>query len=254
MVLPRPFLALLSMVAMAASLGAAEPKPADAQALEVIAKAHASAAKEPKFLERVKGLHFEMKSFDPEGKLSGYIILQVVAPAKRRQMNYSADYSREITRSSNGLEGWITQRELRAGGRSELGVMRFDEVARLKDMAINDLTFYAAPDAASGTVSYKGESEINGRKVRGVQYTYRSGYNLIRHFDAQTNLLVATDYLDASGKPLRQIVEEMQWVEGLAFAKKESIHIEGKKVADVIYEKVAINPEVSDSSFAFPQR
>jgi hypothetical protein len=252
MALFRPFLALLTLATSLVAADQASPEAALAQ--DVIAKARAAVAKEPKFLERIKGLHFEAKSLDKDGKPAGYVILQIVPPHSRRQINYSADYGVEVTRCTNGLEGWTTQREVRQGGRSELSIIRFDEVARMKDMAVNDLTFYAAPDATAGTVTYKGQSEVAGRKVQSVQYTYKSGYNLIRHFDAQTNLLAATDYLDAKGEALRQTVDDVQWIEGVAFSKKESVYVAGQKVAEIIYEKVAINPEVSESSFAFPQR
>ena len=252
MALTRPLLALLTL---ATSLVAADkPNTEAAIAQDIITKARAAVAKEPKFLERIKGLHFEAKSLDKDGKPSGYIILQVVPPYSRRQINYSADYSVEVTRCTNGLEGWSTQREVRQGGRAEMGVIRFDEVARMKDMAVNDLTFFTAPDASVGTVTYKGQSEVAGHKVHSLQYTYKSGYNLIRYFDTQTNLLAATDYLDAKGETLRQTVDYIQWIEGVAFSKKESVYVAGQKVAEINYEKVAINPEVSESSFAFPQR
>jgi len=252
MVLTRTLLALL---AIGTSLVAADaPSSENLKAEDVIAKARGAIAKEPKFLERIKGLHFEAKSADQDGKPSGYVILQIVPPFNRRQINYTADYSAEVTTCSNGLEGWTTKREIRQGGRAEMGVVGFAEVARMKDMAINDLTFYAAPEAGTGTVTSKGQNEINGRKVNSLQYSYKTGYNLIRHFDVQTNLLAATDYIDAKGEALRQQVDDTQWVEGVAFAKKETVFVGGKKVAEITYEKVLINPEVSDSSFAFPQR
>jgi len=222
---------------------------------EFIAKARTAAAKEPKYLERLRALHFEIKSVDKDGKSNGLVVLQVAPPYRRRQLNYSPDYSVELIQAANGLEGWTAQRNMTVpGSRPAVGVIRFEEVARLRDMASNDLGFFAAPDASVGTVNYKGEGTVGGRKTVSVEYAYKSGFRLIRHFDAESFQLAATDYFQPDGKVLRQQVEEIQWVEGLAFPKKETLFLGEEKAAVITYEKVAVNPEIPEEAFAFPQR
>jgi hypothetical protein len=49
-------------------------------------------------------------------------------------------------------------------------------------------------------------------------------------------------------------LKKLAWIEGICFVKRETILVNGKKVAEAIYEKTSINPEVSPSSFAFPIR
>lgn len=249
---PLRTLAALSLAAvLPAQTLKLDRNPAD----EIIAKARTAAAKEPKYLERVTALHFEIKSVDKDGKASGMVVLQVAPPYRRRQLNYNADYSVEIIQATNGLEGWTAQRNLTApGSRPAIGVIRFEEVARLRDMASNDLGFYAAPDAAAGAAAYRGEGTVAGRKTLSVEYAYKSGYRLVRHFDAQSFQLAATDYFQPDGKVLRQQVDEIQWVEGLAFPKKEKLLLGEEKVAEITYEKVAVNPEIPEEAFAFPQR
>lgn len=249
---PLRTLAVLSLAAvLPAQTLKLDRNPAD----EIIAKARAAASKEPKYLERVTSLHFEIKSVDKDGKAGGLVVLQVAPPYRRRQLNYSPDYSAEVIQATNGLEGWTAQRNMTApGSRAAVGIIRFEEVARLRDMASNDLGFFAAPDPASGTASYKGEGSIGGRKTVSVEYAYKSGFRLVRHFDAQSHQLAATDYFQPDGKVLRQQVEEIQWVEGLAFPKKEKLFLGEEKVAEITYEKVAVNPEIPEEAFAFPQR
>ncbi|MGA0133567.1 MAG: hypothetical protein ACO3ND_04335 [Opitutales bacterium] len=248
--------ALLAILSLLAGVLPAQTLRLDRNpAEEFIAKARTAAAKEPKYLERLSSLHFEIKSVDKDGKDSGMLVLQVAPPYRRRQINYSPDYSTELIQAANGLEGWTAQRNMKvAGSRATVGVIRFEEVARLRDMAANDLGFFALPDPAAGTASYRGEGLIAGRKTVSVEYAYKSGFRLVRHFDAQNFQLAATDYFQPDGKVLRQQVEEIQWVDGLAFPKKEKLFLGEEKVAEITYEKVAVNPELPDETFAFPQR
>lgn len=245
----------LFVLSLAAVLPAQSLKLDRNPADEIIGKARTAAAKEAKYLERVKSLHFEIKSVDKDGKPSGLVVLQVAPPYRRRQLNYNADYSAELIQATNGLEGWTAQRNMTApGSRASVGIIRFEEVARLRDMASNDLAFFAAPDPSAGTASYKGEGTVGGRKTVSVEYAYKSGYRLVRHFDAESFQLAATDYFQPDGKVLRQMIEEIQWVEGLAFPKKERLLLGEEKVAEITYEKVAVNPEIPEEAFAFPQR
>ena len=39
-----------------------------------------------------------------------------------------------------------------------------------------------------------------------------------------------------------------------AFPKKEKLFLGEEKVAEITYEKVAVNPEIPEEAFAFPQR
>jgi len=244
---------LLACLALSSSLLAADTPAAGALTVaDVTAKAYAAAAKDPKAIGRIKSLHLEAKITDAEGKGAGSVIIQVVAPAKRREFAYDAKHSLETITCANGLEGWTKRSQLVTGGRSELGVMRFEAVATLKDMAADELGFYALP--AAGKAEYKGEAEVNGTKVHSVEYSYKSGFKIVRHFDAKDFHLVASDMTGPGGKLQRQVVDDVQWVEGVAFTKKETVLLDGKKISQVEYTQVVVNHEVSDASFAFPQR
>jgi hypothetical protein len=119
-------------------------------------------------------------------------------------------------------------------------------------MTINDLAFYSAPAEGTGSVSYLGTEEINGKKVYSVEYKFDSGFKIIRHFGVNNFELVAYDQKNAKGEIYRQQVEETEWIEGVCFVKRETIFMNGKKVSEAIYEKTVVNPEVGESSFAFP--
>jgi hypothetical protein len=244
---------LLAYLALSSSLFAADAPAAGAMtAAEVTAKAHAAVAKDPKALERIKSLYIAAKLTDTKAKGAGSIILEVKAPFKIRKFEYDANHSIETITCGNGLEGWTKRSELVTGGRSELGVMRFEVVASLKDIAADQLGFYAAP--SDGKVEYKGEAEINGVKVQSVEYSYKSGFKVLRHFDAKDFHLVASDMTGPGGKVRRQLVDDVQWVDGVAFAKKETVLVDGEKITQVEYTQIVINHEVGDAAFAFPQR
>lgn len=219
---------------------------------EIIEKARSAVAKEPKFLERVKSLHFEIKFVDAENKPLSFSIIQLVGPKSRRELSYNENYTVEIVSACNGLEGWRSTREIGGQKRTQNLIIPYDQVAILRDMTINDLAFYSAPAEGTGSVSLLGKDEINGKKVYSLEYKFDSGFKITRHFGVNNFELVAYDQKNAKGEVHRQQVEETEWVEGICFVKRESILVNGKKVAEAIYEKTSINPEVAQSSFAFP--
>ena len=247
----RQSLAFLSFLGLvwAAETPAASPLTAP----EIIAKARAAVAKEPQYMARVQGLHLEANAFSPEGKKLGTTILQLIAPSKRRQITYNPEHTNEEIICSNGLEGWAKSTDIPKGV-SKVAILHYEVVASMKDMAENDLAFYAAPAPERGSVNDLGVQEVNGHRTHALEYNYKSGFKITRYFDAQSFLVVAADQLTSSGKIQRQQVEEIEWVEGLAFTKKETIFVDGKKFLDVTYDKITINPQIEASSFAFPDR
>ena len=227
---------------------------ANPTAAEVITKAHSAALKEPTSADKFKGVRMEIRTIDTEKKPLGFTTLELITPQSRREINYTPDFFVETITASNGLEGWISRHELRTGGRVENKIIQFQQVARMKDITVSDLGFYCAPEANQGSVNLTGTTEIDGKKVYSIEYKYNSGYSATRHFDAKSFELVATDQTMPDGKVQRQLVKELFWVDGLSFTKREEAYIDGKKVAESTYEKVTINPTVSESSFAFPIR
>jgi hypothetical protein len=247
MTFARHLFAFLFLTASFTNAHAANPS-----VTEIIEKARAAVAKEPKFLDRIQSLHFEIKFNDTENKPLSFTIIQLVGPKSRREISYNQNYTVEVVTACDGLEGWKSTRELAGQKRAQNLIIPFDQVAILRDMTINDLSFYSMPDASSGTVSYIGTDEINGKKVYSLEYKFNSGFKIIRHFGVNNFELVAYDQKSAKGEVHRQQVEETTWVEGVCFVKRETILVNGKKVAEAIYEKTSVNPEVSPNSFAFP--
>jgi outer membrane lipoprotein-sorting protein len=236
---------------LAVSTAVAQANPT---AAEVVTKAHSAALKEATSADKVKGLRIELKIVDADKKPLGSTILELVAPYSRRQIDYTPDFYIENVTASNGLEGWISRRELSPSGRTENKIIQFQQVARMKDSTASDLNFYAAPEQNQGSINLSGTAEIDGKKVYSIEYKYNSGHAITRHFDTKSYELVATDQVMPDGKLQRQLVKELFWVDGLSFTKREEIYLADKKVAEVTYEKVTINPSVSESAFAFPVR
>lgn len=241
---------LFAFVVLTASIFNAHA--ANLTAAQIIEKARAAVAKEPKFLERIQGLHFEIKFVNLENKPVSFTMIQLVGPKSRRELSYNENYTIEVVTACNGLEAWKSTREISGQKRVQNLIIPFDQVALLRDMTINDLAFYSAPAEGTGSVSYLGTDEINGKKVYSVEYKFDSGFKITRHFGVNNFELVAYDQKNTKGEIYRQQVEETEWIEGVCFVKRETILVNGKKVSEAIYEKTSINPEVGESSFAFP--
>lgn len=222
---------------------------ADLTPAAVIAKARAAIAKDEASLAKVRSLQFELTSVDAEGKPAGFTQLEVNAPNQRYQLSLNAARSIEEIIATNGNEGWRKSTQT-----TQIGVLRAEFVKVLGDMASSDLTFFAAPAERQGTVKLAPAAEVNGRKQVSLEYAYISGFRLIRHFDAETFLLTATDQPMPDGKVQRQLVTATTTVDGILFTQKESILVDGKKVAEATYEKISVNPALTPGHFVFPTR
>jgi hypothetical protein len=238
------FRTLLAWLACATCALAADLTPA-----EVIAKARAAVAKDEATFAKVRSLQFELTSVDAEGKPAGFTVLEINAPDQRYQFSLNATRSVEEILATNGNEGWRKSTQT-----TQIGVLRAEFVKVLRDMAASDLTFFAAPTERDGTVKAAPATEIGGRKQVSLEYAYKSGFRLIRHFDAETFRLTATDQPMPDGKVQRQLVLATSVVDGILFTQKEAILVDGKKLAEATYEKVSVNPALTPGHFTFPTR
>ncbi|NBV53886.1 MAG: hypothetical protein EBR83_10285, partial [Verrucomicrobia bacterium] len=177
--------------------------------------------------------------------------LGLSAPGYRLQKTIERSRNFETAVCAGRLEGWTT-RKLDALAAREIRSVPYEEFKKLQDMSRDDLAFFAIPAAGLGTATYKGPSEVDGRKTLAVEYAYASGFRLTRHFDAETFALVASDQPTPKGELQRQKVEALTMVDGIAFPSKETIIVDGKKSGEVSYDRIQLNPELPAGLFDFP--
>lgn len=247
MALPARLIALASLTL--AAVASAAPSASD-----VVKKARAALAKDTGVLDRVTTLHFEGKLLGPDGKTAQGFILEAALGGKRRELRYDGEFTNEIAIVSNGMEAWARRSELTTGQSEAARVLPHEVAQRLGDMARSDLSFYAEPSQGRGSMKLKAAEAVEGRKAYSIEYTHNSGYTCIRHFDAETYALIATDYPQADGKIERQIEEETQVAEGIRVPKKVRILQDGKAVGTLVFDKVIVNGELAESAFIFPVR
>jgi len=247
MALPTRLFALATLTL--AALASAAPS-----ASEVVKKARAALAKDTGMLDRVTTLHFEGKVLSTEGKPDQGFILEVAQGGKRRELRYDAEFTTEIAIVSNGMEAWGRRSVMTTGQAEAARVLPHEVAERLGDMARSDLTFFAEPAAGRGSIKLKATEAVEGRKAYSIEYTYVSGYSCVRHFDAETYALIATDYPQADGKIERQVEEETQISEGIRVPKKVRILQDGKARGTLVFDKVIVNGEIAESAFVFPVR
>lgn len=221
---------------------------AELTAPEVIAKARVALGAETA-LTAVRNVQFELTSIDAAGKPAGLTILEVASPRQRYQLSLNAERTIEEILATNGNEGWRKSTQT-----TQIGVLRAELVAVLSDMAASDLTFFAAPSERTGIVKLAPPSTIAGRAQVCLDYVYKSGFRILRHFDAESFRLTATDQPMPDGKVQRQLVTATEVVGGILFTKKEVIFVDGKKAADVSYDRIAVNAELNKVHFIFPTR
>jgi hypothetical protein len=219
---------------------------------DVIKKARTAIAKDTGFLDRVTSIHYEGKVIEPDGKVGQSFIIEIAAGGKRRELRYDKEFTIEISVVSNGLEAWTRRSELTTGQSDSAKPLPHEIAQRLSDMARSDLAFFKGPDG--GKVTLKETTNVEGRKVHSLEYSYKSGYKSVRHFDAESFALVATDIPQTDGTFQRQVEEETMLVDGVRIAKKVSIRQEGKVAGSFVFDKVIINGDINQDSFTFPVR
>ena len=244
----RRLSALTATLLLAGAAAAAEPVPT---AEAVIAKARAALAADPAALAKVKSVRMEFVAYDLRGAELNVTTLTLAQPAFRLQKTIEKNRQFETVVCAGRLEGWTTRR-LDALASREVKAIPFEEFRKLQDMGLDDLAFFAAPPAGVGTVTLKGPSEVDGRRTVALEYAYAHGFRIVRHFDAETFALVASDQPTPRGELQRQKVESFATVDGVAFPAKESIYVDGKKSGEVTYGRVQVNPELPAGLFDFP--
>lgn len=250
MALFRPFSALLATLLLAGTAAvSAEDKPLTVEA--VVAKARAALTADVADLDKVKTLRMEFAAVDLKGAELNATTLTLAAPGYRLQKTIERNRNFESIVCGGRLEGWTTRR-LDALATREIRPVPYEEFKKLQDMSRDDLAFFAIPAAGLGTATYKGPSEVDGRKTQTVEYVYASGFRLTRHFDAETFALVASDQPTPKGELQRQKVEALTKVGGIAFPAKETILVDGKKSGEVTYDRIEINPALPAGLFDFP--
>ena len=250
MALFRPFTALFATLLLAGPLvlSAAEK----ALTIEtVVAKARAALTTNLTALDKVKGLRIEFIAYDLQGNAINESTLTLVAPSLRVQKTIEKNRNFEGIICSGKLEGWTARRADALASR-EIRSVPYEEFKKLQDMARDDLAFFAIPLAGVGTATYKGLSEIDGRKTHAVEYAYASGFRITRHFEYDSFALMASDQPMPKGGVQRQIVELMTKVDGIAFASRETITVDGKKSGSVTYKLIQVNPAIPAGLFDFP--
>ena len=250
MALFRPFTTLFATLLLAVPLvvSAAEK----ALTIEtVVAKARAAVTTNLATLDKVKSLRIEFIAYDLQGNAINESTLTLVAPSLRVQKTIEKNRNFEGTICSGKLEGW-TARRADALALREIRSVPYEEFKKLQDMARDDLAFFAIPVAGVGTATYKGLAEIDGRKTHAVEYAYASGFRITRHFEYDSFALMASDQPMPKGGVQRQIVELMTKVDGIAFASRETITVDGKKSGSVTYKLIQVNPAIPAGLFDFP--
>ena len=250
MALFRPFTALFATLLLAGPLvlSAAEK----ALTIEtVVAKARAALTTNLAALDKVKSLRIEFIAYDLQGNAMNESTLTLVAPSLRVQKTIEKNRNFEGTICSGKLEGWTARRADALASR-EIRSVPYEEFKKLQDMARDDLAFFAIPLAGVGTATYKGLAEIDGRKTHAVEYAYASGFRITRHFEYDSFALMASDQPMPKGGVQRQIVELMTKVDGIAFASRETITVDGKKSGSVTYKLIQVNPAIPAGLFDFP--
>ena len=250
MALFRPFTALFATLLLAVPLvvSAAEK----ALTIEtVVAKARAAVTTNLAALDKVKSLRIEFIAYDLQGNAINESTLTLVAPSLRVQKTIEKNRNFEGIICSGKLEGWTARRADALASR-EIRSVPYEEFKKLQDMARDDLAFFAIPLAGVGTATYKGLAEIDGRKTHAVEYAYASGFRITRHFEYDSFALMASDQPMPKGGVQRQIVELMTKVDGIAFASRETITVDGKKSGSVTYKLIQVNPAIPAGLFDFP--
>ena len=250
MALLRPLSALFATLLLVGSVVAsAEEKPLTVET--VVAKARAALTSDVASLDKVKSLRMEFTAYDETGKPMNTTTLTLAVGGYRLQTTADRDRGYEAAVCAGRLDGW-TATKADALARRSVRPVPYEEFKKLQDMGRDDLAFFSIPAPAVGTATYKGLSEVDGRKTHAVEYAYVSGFRLTRHFDAETFVLVASDQPTPKGELQRQRVEALTKVDGIAFPSKETVSVDGKKSGEVSYDRIQLNPDIPAGLFDFP--
>lgn len=245
----RLFVALFVLLAGAGPGWAAAGDPPTVEG--IVARARAAMTPDVAALDKIRTLRLEFTVADAQGQAINTSFLTLATGGRRLQSTADPDRGFEAAFCAGPLDGWALLKPDALAPRS-LRALPYEEYRALRDMARDDLAFFAIPAPAVGRATYLGPSEVAGRKTLAVAYDYVSGFKITRFFDADSHALVASDQVTPRGEQQRQLIVSFARTDGIAFPSKEVIFIDGKKSGEVTYARIWVNPDLPPNLFAFP--
>lgn len=209
-------------------------------------------------LNAVKSLRYTYRMADKDGKETGLYVSEYLAPMCHRDIDYTMKdrdgRALEIIVSINGAEGY---RRINAMGTDlhNLSILTAGDVDLLRDYASDNLTFFAPPSPARGTVVTAPDETVEGVDCHVLAYKYRTGLTLRYYFAKSDNRVVASRAERPNGvREGLQVHVGEQRVAGIVFPKAVRIlDTEGKPLKTMTVEKVEVNPaDITAKTFATP--
>jgi len=238
----KRFLSLSALTLAFAALGLAQQKPADLPTLDqILAKsieASGGRAAQEKINSSLTKGTVEVVTFG----LSGPLELYSKAPNKLYMHTEFANYG-EVLQGFDGRTGWVkTPNE-------GLREMSGPELVRLKRNADVHRFLHLKDQYAKMTVTGKGQ--VGAVDAYIVEAQPAEGDPEKFFFDAQTGLLIRTEYIDLQSGPTTVSLEDFKTVDGVL--GPQTIRQESSSLSLVMkFTEVRHNLDIDDARFAKP--
>jgi outer membrane lipoprotein-sorting protein len=203
----------------------------------------------------IKSIKMDGKFPTPGGDFP--VALVVKAPNKSK-FTFNVQGKEIVQAAYDGTTGW-TLNPLQGG----VDAVKLDEeqTKELKEQEVEDaLIDYAKK---GHVVTLEGKEEIDGvqcykLKLEKNKNNDKEDVTEIRYFDVENNVLIMTkSYIrtgEAKGTEVQSFVSDYQEVNGIMMPFSMEQKVNGNTMMKLVFDKIEINGDISDSVFAFPTK
>ena len=246
-ILPFLSVAILSVIATASPLTAAEEVDNEALIDEIIQKARATRGLDAD-LNKVDTITFKGAILYGTGS-TGSIEIIYKKPYFHR-LTSVIDNALEVS-GLDDTEGWLKSAHAAMPDNWSLLILDVDQVYNMRAKVSETLTFFAHPTGRSSKVSYEGIEEIEGRQCHALLYYHGDGIWNLHYFDVETGGLAKT----VNNKGIEFFEKGEVIVDGVRFPKKLiSVFYtpEGRDTMEMSFTSILVNENYSNEIFKMP--
>lgn len=196
--------------------------------------------------------HGKVKLYQEEGTAKeGEVILTFQKPYSQKIEFIFPDQN--MVTGFNGYEGYeyIEGKSEEGPPARNIHSIGLDDARRNKASALENLSFFRPFPLTSDNVKDYGTVEMeDGISAHRVDFTHNGIYVFSRFFDLDTgNLLQSQLNTGITTIETGELVAD-----GIRFSKIITGHIEGKVIYEMVFDEVAVNPDVDSSFFDYPDQ
>lgn len=165
----------------------------------------------------------------------------------RQRILLRSEATVEIT-ALDGYDAWIKRVEVGREAEARANLLGSQQIKQLRANTWVHLSFFRGIESVGGSITYEGETEIDGVACYVMVFSHAGNIRFTRYFEKSTGRVVKM--VNESGGEIREQGEII--VQGVRFPKTLINKSPDGRVSTITFESIKVNEALPASEFALP--